>query len=185
MGKNKKGFSLIELIIVLLIIGILLFISAPLFVPEKLKFDQYANSFTNLLYRSKMAAIFNLYNTAIIYDRNTGIFTAFVDTNSNRTLDSNEEIIQTFPTTLDFLRRSNTRLSGISVFNGAVWIQTLFITQKTHIITFDRKGFAQATNNTQIIDIYITNQNIKNKYRYEYCVRITNGGDIRLIKRNI
>ncbi|MCS6956095.1 MAG: prepilin-type N-terminal cleavage/methylation domain-containing protein, partial [Candidatus Calescibacterium sp.] len=105
----RKGFSLVETIIVVMIIAILLIITSHLFIPEKIKYDQYANSLTNIFYRAKMTAIFNLYNTNIIYNTNTGVFTIFVDENRNNIRDSNEQIVHTFPTTLDFLRRSRTR----------------------------------------------------------------------------
>ncbi|MCS7165222.1 MAG: prepilin-type N-terminal cleavage/methylation domain-containing protein [Candidatus Calescibacterium sp.] len=182
----RKGFSLVETIIVVAIITTLLIITSPLFIPEKIKYDQYANSLTNIFYRAKMSAIFNLYNANIIYNRSTGIFTIFIDENRNNIRDSNERIVHTFPTTLDFLRRSRTRLQRVLVFNGSNWINLIFLNQETNIVTFNRLGFAEtSTPNTQIIDIYITNTQISNRYRYEYVIRINSGGNIRLIKRNL
>ncbi|MGC8815367.1 MAG: pilus assembly FimT family protein, partial [bacterium] len=44
MGRAKfiKGFSLVELLIVISIFVVLLFLSAPLFFPENIKFDSWA-----------------------------------------------------------------------------------------------------------------------------------------------
>lgn len=180
----RKGFSLVETIIVVAIIATLLIITSPLFIPEKIKYDQYANSLTNVFYRAKMSAIFNLYNANITYNRNTGIFTIFIDENRNNIRDSNEQIVHTFPTTLSFLRRSRTRLGRVLVFDGNQWRDLLSTNQEINIVTFNRLGFVETSiANTQIIDIYITNDQIFNRYSYEYVIRINSGGNIRLIRR--
>lgn len=115
---NKKGFSLIEVLISLMILGILFTIGFIAFTPEKLKYDQYVSSFVNVLYRAKMAAIFNLYNANLIYNANTGVFSVFIDENKNNVRDNNENIIHQFPSNIDFLRRGKTKLSQVRVFNG-------------------------------------------------------------------
>lgn len=183
---KNKGFSLIEILVAIVILGTLLIVTLPFFLPEKLKFDEYANSFVNLLYRAKMAAIFNLYNANILYNRNTGVFSVYIDENRNNIRDNNERIIHSFPRGLDFLTNSQSRLSSVRVFNGNNWVNLIIIANETNIIIFDRLGFASTTTpNTQIIDIYLTNNRVLNRFRYEYVVRVTSGGSIRLIRRRI
>ncbi|MFN4246016.1 MAG: hypothetical protein ACK4F9_07755, partial [Brevinematia bacterium] len=119
---------------------------------------------------------------------NTRIFSVFIDENRNNLRDNNERIIHQFPSNLDFLRRSNTTLSQVRVFNGSVWGYLIFLpNNQTNIIIFNRLGLATTTffNNTQEIEITFTNQTVENRYRYNYIVRVTSGGDIRLIKRNL
>ncbi len=187
--KSKiKGFSLVEVTISLLIIAVLLTIGFITFMPEKLKYDQYANGFVNLLYRAKMAAIFNLYNSVLIYNINTGIFEIFIDENMDDSRDPNERIIHRFPNNLDFLRRGRTRIGLVRNLNRNGWTTLIMLNNETNIIIFNRLGYAvgsRINRQLQLVEIYLRNQNVENRYRYQYVVRVTSGGDIRLIRRNL
>jgi len=177
---NRKGFTLVEFVVVIMILAILISLSITVFAPQKVKYDNYASSLTNLLFRAKNAAIFNLYNTVVIY--NNGRFTVFIDMNKNNVQDQNENTLATFPNGLDYLINSGSSLQDVRVFGQGQWNT---ITNNNVVIVFDRLGFATfpGINNVQTIQIYLNNQQVRNRYGYQYVISVSSGGDIRLLRR--
>ncbi|MEN3014515.1 MAG: hypothetical protein ABDH21_00405 [bacterium] len=211
---RKKGFSVLEIAVVCMVILIILAFSFPIFIPEKIKYDLYATGLVNLIYKAKMSAIFNLYQTTIVYDRTTGIFTLFLDENGNRARDQNEKIIDSFPDRQRYLRNSRTVMSRFVTIGKGVSVEIILSTTSDNssdnsssnppqdqneeipenipqngeitLISFNRLGFANSVVNEGIITyIYLQNPRVTPKYRYQYVIRMTRGGDIALLKVRI
>ena len=196
INKNRKGLSLVELVIVIFIVGVLLLIGVPLFMPEKFKFDSYTNNFYNNLYRAKLGTLVNLYNVGIVFlrdnDGQVRHFYAFLDTNRNNQYDNNnntrEQIIV------------NTRNIFNDFFIGRNRIESIFVVTNTSNIDIPLNIFppnpANGQNSTAIFnslgffttgspgfrELRITLSNQDPNVNYRVLITINSGGEITLRK---
>jgi prepilin-type N-terminal cleavage/methylation domain-containing protein len=192
INKNRKGFSLIELIIVIFIVGVLLFIGIPMFMPEKFKFDSYTNNFYNNLYRAKLGALVNLYNVGIVFlkdnDDQVRHFYAFLDTNRNNQYNTQEQIIVNTRNILNDFSIRKSRIESVIIVTNTLIINTLFTfvpnapangQNSSHI--FNSLGFF-TTGHPEFRELRITLSNQDPSVNYRVLITITSGGEITLRK---
>jgi prepilin-type N-terminal cleavage/methylation domain-containing protein len=192
INKNRKGFSLIELIIVIFIVGVLLFIGVPMFMPEKFKFDTYANNFYNNLYRAKLGALVNLYNVGIVFlrdnDGQVRHFYAFLDTNRNNQYNTQEQIIVNTRNILNDFSIRKSRIESVIVVTNTLIINTLFMfapndpaNGQNSSYIFNSLGFF-TTGHPGFRELRITLSNQDPRVNYRVLITITSGGEITLRK---
>ncbi len=192
INQNRKGFSLIELIIVIFIVGVLLFIGVPMFMPEKFKFDSYTNNFYNNLYRAKLGALVNLYNVGIVFlrdnDNQVRHFYAFLDTNRNNRYDIEESIIINTRNILNDFSIRKSRIESVIVVTNTSIINMLFMfapnapaNGQNSTATFNSLGFF-TTRHPGFRELRITLSNQDPSVNYRVLITITSGGEITLRK---
>ena len=192
INKNRKGLSLVELAIVIFIVGVLLLIGVPMFMPEKFKFDSYTNNFYNNLYRAKLGALVNLYNVGIVFlrdnDNQVRHFYAFLDTNRNNQYDTQEQIIvNTRNIFNDFSIRKN-RIESILVVTNTSNIDiplNIFppnpANGQNSTAIFNSLGFF-TTGSPGFRELRITLSNQDPNVNYRVLITINSGGEITLRK---
>jgi prepilin-type N-terminal cleavage/methylation domain-containing protein len=192
INKNRKGFSLIELIIVIFIVGVLLFIGVPMFMPEKFKFDTYANNFYNNLYRAKLGALVNLYNVGIVFlrdnDGQVRHFYAFLDTNRNNQYNTQEQIIVNTRNILNDFSIRKSRIESVLVVTNSNNINMLFMfapndpaNGQNSSSIFNSLGFF-TTGHPGFRELRITLSNQDPSVNYRVLITINSGGEITLRK---
>jgi prepilin-type N-terminal cleavage/methylation domain-containing protein len=192
INKNRKGFSLVELIIVIFIVGVLLFIGVPMFMPEKFKFDTYANNFYNNLYRAKLGALVNLYNVGIVFlrdnDGQVRHFYAFLDTNRNNQYNTQEQIIVNTRNILNDFSIRKSRIESVLVVTNTSIINMLFMfapndpaNGQNSTAIFNSLGFF-TTGHPGFRELRITLSNQDPSVNYRVLITITSGGEITLRK---
>jgi Tfp pilus assembly protein FimT len=192
INQNRKGLSLVELVTVIFIVGVLLFIGVPLFMPEKFRFDSYTNNFYNNLYRAKLVALVNLYNVGIVFlgdnDDQVRHFYAFLDTNRNNQFDTREQIIvNTRNIFNDFSIRRNRIESILVVTNTSNRAIPLNIftpnpaNGQNSTAIFNSLGFF-TTRDPGFRELRITLSNQDPSVNYRVLITIYSGGEITLRK---
>lgn len=192
INKNRKGLSLVELAIVIFIVGVLLFIGVPLFMPEKFRFDSYTNNFYNNLYRAKLGALVNLYNVGIVFlrdnDNQVRHFYAFLDTNRNNQFDTREQIIVNTRNILNDFSIRKSRIESVSVVTNTGIINMLFTfippnpaNGQNSTAIFNSLGFF-TTRHPGFRELRITLSNQDPSVNYRVLITITPGGEITLRK---
>ncbi len=177
--KYKKAFSLIELIIVMSLFIILFAISAPLFFPENIKFDSWANSLYNSLYRAKMAAIINLYEVGFICLDNRN-YLIFLDNNRNTTFDNNDRVIFDSRNIFNDFNNRNSSIQNIIISSPNNLNQSVLPSPNNVIFRFNSLGFLILPNNNNFNLITFDLRN--NRVIYRYFIVLTSGGDINIRK---
>jgi prepilin-type N-terminal cleavage/methylation domain-containing protein len=192
INQNRKGFSLVELIIVIFIVGVLLFIGVPMFMPEKFKFDSYTNNFYNNLYRAKLGALVNLYNVGIVFlrdnDGQVRHFYAFLDTNRNNQYNTQEQIIVNTRNILNDFSIRKSRIESVLVVTNSNNINMFFTfippnpaNGQNSTAIFNSLGFF-TTGHPGFRELRITLSNQDPRVNYRVLITITSGGEITLRK---
>jgi len=192
INQNRKGLSLVELAIVIFIVGVLLFIGVPMFMPEKFKFDTYANNFYNNLYRAKLGALVNLYNVGIVFlrdnDGQVRHFYAFLDTNRNNQYNTQERIIVNTRNILNDFSIRKSRIESVIVATNTSIINMLFMfapndpaNGQNSTARFNSLGFF-TTGHPGFRELRITLSNQDPSVNYKVLITITSGGEITLRK---
>jgi prepilin-type N-terminal cleavage/methylation domain-containing protein len=192
INQKTKGFSLVELIIVIFIVGVLLFIGVLKFMPEKFKFDAYANNFYNNLYRAKLGALVNICNVGIAFlkdnDGQVRHFYAFLDTNRSNQYNTQERIIVNTRNILNDFSIRKSRIESVIVVTNTVNINMLFtfvpndpVVGQNSTTIFNSLGFF-TTGHPGFRELRITLSNEDPSVNYKVLITITSGGDITLRK---
>jgi prepilin-type N-terminal cleavage/methylation domain-containing protein len=192
INQNRKGLSLVEIMIVIFIVGVLLLIGVPMFMPEKFKFDSYTNNFYNNLYRAKLGALVNLYNVGIVFlrdnDNQVRHFYAFLDTNRNNRYDTQERIIINTRNILNDFSIRKSRIESVLVVTDSNNINMLFTfippnpaDGQNSTAIFNSLGFF-TTGHPGFRELRITLSNQDPSVNYRVLITITSGGEITLRK---
>lgn len=177
--KSKKGFSLVELVIVISVFVILVTIATPLFFPENVKFDSWSNGLYNALYRAKTAAIINLYEVGFIALDNRN-FLIFIDANRSNSFDNNDPVVIDSRNIFNDFNNRNSSIENI-IISSSLGSQTINTFNPNNIIfKFNSLGFVILPNNNQFNSITINL--INNRVSYRYSITLTPGGDINIRK---
>ncbi|WP_243089664.1 GspH/FimT family pseudopilin [Thermus neutrinimicus] len=89
----RHGFSLIELVILLAVLGVVLALSAGILNPDRQAVNQAAQSLAAQVTRARLEAIRqNAFAGLVFFTTGNGGYLVFVDRNGNRTYDTNEAI---------------------------------------------------------------------------------------------
>ena len=179
---KRAAFSLVEMLIVIMLFAVLVAISVPLFLPENVKFDSWANSLYNTLYRGKMAAIINLYEVgfSIIDNRN---FILFIDFNRDGVQSPGDQTIFDSRSIFSDFRNRNCLIQNVTIVrpNGNVDVINSF--NNTLIFRFNTLGFVNLPDNTRFTSIILNLANSRVSYRY--VINLTSGGSITIAKQRI
>lgn len=91
--RGRHGFSLLELIVVLAVLGVVLSLSAGVLNPDRQAVNQAAQSLAAQVTRARLEAIRqNAFAGLVFSTTGNGGYLVFVDRNGNRTYDANEAI---------------------------------------------------------------------------------------------
>jgi hypothetical protein len=138
------------------------------------------------LFRAKNAAIFNLYNVVVIYNSRSGKFRLAIQHNPRQD-PSSLPSIALFPDGLDYLINSGSTLQALYYEKPTGGWERFTINHPNKdylLLTFDRLGRCiepQAGMNYGV-QIYLQNQKVFRKYRYNYVIYVSSGGNIKLIR---
>ena len=90
---NSGGFSLLELLVVLLILGIFLLLAIPQPDPDRRAVDQAAWGLSEQVVRARLEAIRNnVFAGVHLFTDGAGGYAVFLDLNANRVYDPGEEV---------------------------------------------------------------------------------------------
>ncbi|MER3536197.1 MAG: prepilin [Thermus sp.] len=90
---NSSGFSLLELLVVLLILGIFLLLATPQPDPDRRAVDQAARGLSEQVVRARLEAIRNnVFAGVHLFTDGAGGYAVFLDLNANRVYDPGEEV---------------------------------------------------------------------------------------------
>ncbi|MGQ9735843.1 MAG: GspH/FimT family protein [Thermaceae bacterium] len=89
----KEGFSLLEILLVLSILGLLLLLATPRLNPDRLAVDQAARALSESVVRARLEAIRNNAFAGLhVLNQGKGGYVVFIDENENRLYDPGEEV---------------------------------------------------------------------------------------------
>lgn len=90
---QRRGFTLLELLVVLGLLGVLLALGLPLLSPNRLALDSAARSLAAQVTRARLEAIRqNAFAGLHVFTNGDGGYAVFVDRNGNRAYDPGEEV---------------------------------------------------------------------------------------------
>lgn len=153
----------------------------PLFLSENIKFDSWANSLYNSLYRAKITAILNLYDTGFIALDNRN-YMLFFNLNGNNNFDNNiDTVILNTRNIINVFNNRNSFIQNI-IISSSSNINTIIVNfdPNSVILKFNSLGFINLPGNNSFN--YIEFNLANNKVRYRYVIRLVPSGDINIRK---